>query len=659
MNHLSVLSLIFLTTTLGLGAGVPPNSTTIDIQTTIFKVTDPAILLSMLKPSADGDEALFAQLVAMLKDGTAELVSDDHLSALPGKVAGVKATKEQPFPTEFLPADGPEELIPSSFEYKDCGTGTTAKFAITPSSTPLLTNPMLSGIFEVTNIRGDQLIPWPLSLPSQAADGHIDLLHFHIIASTAPFRYQDGAHHLLSAIQYIGETNGKDWSYCLTFAKAKVRSGEKTKPVPATSPLLRIHALSFQLGLASGKELLQERDAQGDRWLMEKLLAAVMAGTAQVKQQFIGHVDPQVIYHIMDDEDPFAPPAMVATTPDGTPLPTEKEEDQPYPFSSMRVGGSSTLEAIQEFCYPTEYSENLLPLSFEYKNLGHSFRATAVPSSAPGLTAVSVELQYSPEPVLRAFPASSVLRSPKCHQPAFSTVRFSTTIGVRSGGVYLLGAISLPDYYNENAAADPQMEISVMQVTGASSPPLGQQSRVEPELQCQLVSCDKNDAFALAGLQDSPASADSFLEESIQSGRARILAFCLLPNPFSRGAGISALTELPAPTRAHWTQNHVLLPTHFEFFTAGLSLDRTRVDSSSAGPTFCVNPAPRFLRIDTEAILAAANSDGLVAEPVDHFIESTDFPTTPGLRISAPELIKVPAGHPEQGRWQVTIVRRR
>ena len=98
MKYLPVLSFIFLTTTLGLGAGVPPNSTTIDIQATTFKVTDPTFLLSMLNPSADGDEALFAQLVAMVKDGAAELVSDDHLSALPGKVAEVKATREQPFP---------------------------------------------------------------------------------------------------------------------------------------------------------------------------------------------------------------------------------------------------------------------------------------------------------------------------------------------------------------------------------------------------------------------------------------------------------------------------------------------------------------------------------------------------------------------------------
>jgi len=653
MKYLPHFLLMVLMSHAAAGAAPPLPPTTIDVQATTFKVTDPALMISLLNASATGDEALFARLLGMVQDGTADLISDDRLTALSGKAPELQAIREQPFPGGYFSTGHPGEVMPNGYEYKNCGTELHAKLVLTPSSTPDRTAPQLCGTLDVSSVQGDQLSPWPVSLPGQAADGHLDYVQFQHLSTTARFRYADGAWHLLSAIQYHPEVDGNIWSYCLTFGKAKPRSAEKPKPEAVIQPLLRLHALTFQLSLASGRELLRARENQGERWLLDKLLAETAAGTAELNQQSITHVDPRLVFKMQNtQEDPFSGAIRHEAVPE-TSKELPNEEGEPFAFSSTPRDGTSKVEAIREFVYPTEYEDDFRPRSTEAKNVGHSFGATVVHSGAAGVTKVFVEVEHIRMPLLRAFPASSGARIPQVHFPAPLSSRITTTVGVRSGGTYLLGAISLPDFFKETHAATPQMEITLMQVSATSPVPGSQQPVKQKELECELVSVEAKEAMTLKSIRKSSEAAKALLEEAIQSGRAHPVSFCLLPNPATEGAGLKAVFEVPGPTRAHWTKNHILLPNDFEFLTAGTEMEGSRA------PSFKHTFFPYILGIDTDAMLAAANGDGTIPQPRDFRWECTRLPTASGIHLSAPEPIKVPAGHSEEGRWQVMIVRRR
>jgi hypothetical protein len=421
--------------------------------------------------------------------------------------------------------------------------------------------------------------------------------------------------------------------------------------------MLRLHALSFQVDLVSGRELLRARETHGDRWLLEKLRAATIEGSARLNQQAMVHVDPLLAYKTDSTHpDPFAGPTPVSNTAEA-PAGEATEPEDPFAFSATPNYGASSVGAIREFAYPTEYDENLLPQSTEFKNVGPSFKGTVMAPSASDATNLSVEFDLSDKPVLRAFPPSAEGSIPQISQPFPFTVRASTTIAVTGGSVYLLGAITQQDYDQENRADTPRLNIILLQVTGPSSPSAGKLGAPK-EMECELISLEKAEALKLAALLPEPTAANSFLEESLGNKTARPIAFCMAPIPTAGDATISAITEFPRPTEAHWTGNHTLLPDRFEFWNIGTNLNQKALNPAGSAFRHDITATP--LQVDIAVLTAAANGDGKITCPInDPSEEFTNFPTTPGLHISAPERIKVPAGHPEEGRWQVTVVRRR
>ena len=95
----------------------------------------------------------------------------------------------------------------------------------------------------------------------------------------------------------------------------------------------------------------------------------------------------------------------------------------------------------------------------------------------------------------------------------------------------------------------------------------------------------------------------------------------------------------------------------WNFLTAGTSFGHKASDARQLA--FWHDPAPYPFRITSETLEESANGLGQVKEPPLMILKATVQVDTAVIQISKPERIKVPAGHPEEGRWQVSVIRRR
>ena len=618
-------------------AGEPP--TVIDVQATTFKVSGHDLPLSLLlEQSTSGDEALFARLVGMTANGTAGLAAFHHIKTLSGISADSQSTKEQPYPGKLMKTNRLNELFPYTFEYKNCGSSLT-----THLMAPQDSDGGSLGTFEIQSVKGDELSRWPVSLPHLATDGGIDLTQFETFSAVVPFRSSDASQHLLSVTQIPGSPGEGPPVYYFSFGRAIPVPADQSKPSAVSSPLLRLHVLSFQIGVEQGRRLLRSRGDEGDRPLLKALLTLMAAGTAQLTHHAVMPVDRANVrlHHANIPRDPFmAEPARA--------------------FSARPADDASKLETIREFPYPTEHTNELYPISYEYRNIGHSFEATVVESVDPSNTRIAMVMEHIREPDLKAWPDSADRSIPKVHQPIFCSTRISTTLQVRPGGVYCLGAIILPDYFPSGSQPGQMMEISLVQVGGVSGPGNAPPGPSQKELEYEVVSLTETDAAALLPLLNSPGTAldTDFLENAIQAGTAHSITLCLLPAPHGMDRpGIRAQVELPYPARASWTQDQRLALGAWHFLTAGTSFGHKASDARQLA--FRHDPAPYPLRITSRTPEDTANGTGQVIEPPSMILEATVEVDTGAIHINKPERIKVPAGHPEEGRWQVSVVRRR
>ncbi len=624
----------------------------IDVQATTFKVTGHGLVLSLLQQPTMDDQAIFTHLAGMVQVGSAGLAASYHLKALSGQPAKAKSLKEQPFPVDWVRMRRPEELCPSEFDYKYCGQSLTAQLVAHQNPRPDGMPGLITGTFEIESVRGDELTRWPVSLPHRPADGGIDSMQWDTKRSITPFWSTDRRHHLLSVLQIPGAPGKEPPAYYFSFGRAIPAMKDRPRQPAVLSPLMRLHALTFQLNPVQGRQLLSSRKNGGDRPLLESLLKAMAQGTAQLTHQAMLQVDPA-----KRQTRPWSPADPFLAGPGGDP--SAQSPSEPDPFSTLSTGGDASLaaskcEAIREFAYPTEFNDELHPKSFEYKNLGHSFQATVLESHDPYRIPLTMVMEHVREPTMKAWPESGGERIPRIFQPNFYTSTVSTTLEVSPGGVYCLGAIVLPDYFGAPTSRGRLMEISMLKVDGESGKTSPQTSSSYIEIQSERISVSEEAAGALSYLIQTPADAMDYLGTELESGTAHLLALCLLPNPEAPSSEISAMAELSFPNRVKWSNTKQLTPFDLHFQTAGTSLKQ------SEGLRFRHDIAPFTDRITTEILTEAATSrKELDREPRWYSWEMPCPHEGANLQISLPEKIDVPAGHAEEGRWQVSVIRRR
>ncbi|RYD30769.1 MAG: hypothetical protein EOP86_19310, partial [Verrucomicrobiaceae bacterium] len=548
------------------GKPAPPGN--IQVQTTVFKVTGPAFPLSLLNEAPDSDEALFIRLAGMVSDGSAELTADQHYTIPASTGAEVfggqslESIKETPYPSEYTLQRGGLEMVPKSFEFKNCGLAVGAEFKLLPRNPG---NPASSGVLgslSVESIRGDRIRSWPVSLPSVSANGSLDCPQFLTEKTHLIFKSTDALHHLISMVRRAGESLEKNDDYCLTFAKASPESG-KPASNSGRGTSLRLHALTFRLPTAEGRHLLDLRQQSGDdRALLDSLLQASAMQKAELHDHSILRVECSRVPPV-PKRDPFA-----AASGPGDRVPGRLLEAQP---------ATASLETIEEFMHPTEYSDILTPKSFEFRNLGRTFEVTADKPDASGLTLLRIGLQSYAAPKLFSWPESQENGDlgAQVHYPAFPVLKLSAVLNVCPGGAYCLGAVTLLSFFKDQHPGQSVIQISLLKVvgeTGDSSPQPKLAASPQPELTSEIISLTQVDAAKLKILRDSSEEAKDLLARLTEEGTAHSLAYLQIAGDAASRPEILATVETPFPFGSLRTTAGLLLPTKFESYTLSNSL---------------------------------------------------------------------------------------
>ncbi|MDB6135100.1 MAG: hypothetical protein JWM59_3343 [Verrucomicrobiales bacterium] len=638
----------------------PPGN--IQVQTTVFKVTGPALPLTLLHEAPDSDEALFIRLAGMVSDGGAELTADQHYTIPASTGAEVfggqslESVKETPYPSEYTLQRGGLEMVPQSFEFRNCGLAVGAEFKLLPRNPG---NPASSGVLgslSVESIRSDRIRSLPVSLPSVSvsATGSLDGPQFLTEKTHALFKSTDARHHLISVVRRAGETLEKNDEYCLTFAKAAPEMG-KPAAKSGRGTALRLHAITFRLPTADGRHLLDLRQQSGDdHALLDSLLQASATQKAVLHDHSILRVEPSQAAPAPKPNDPFAS----ATT-------------------------TASLETIEEFMYATEHSDFLTPKSFEFKNLGRTFEVTADKPNASGLTRLRIGLQSYAAPEIFSWPESPENGGPgaQVHCPSFPVLKLSAVLNVRPGGAYCLGAVTLPSFFKDQHSEQSVMQISLLKVVGAggdSSTQHKSAAGAQPELSSEIISLTPGDAAKLKILRDSPVQAKALLERLTEEGTAHSLAYLQIAGDAASRPEILAGVETPIPLGSLRTAAGLLLPTEFEIYSLNNSLALLPAgepgfesDPLSNSPDFLPAGEPGKGKLQlrlahTNATLTqptllqlekAAAGDGTLPRPERFVNEASPAFSPRPFQILSSEPAKAPSGHPEQGRWHVTILR--
>lgn len=658
----------------------------IQVQITAFKVSGPELALSLLNTPLSGEEALFLQLAGRVAGGSAELLSDNHLTVPgdsgkpPENEAGpfsssdregfLESTKETPFPSEYTPQERGRELVPKAFERKNGGLASKVQLELIPQGPHAVpASAGVSGSLLLSRIRADQLTSWPVSLPGTSAEASLDLPQFLTDTTSTTFRSADARHHLISVSRQAGETMaaGQD-DYQFVFAKAAPEAESlRGNPSPgaanddaessATAGALRLHALTFQLPDADGRALLRSRQAGGgDQALLDALLQAAAEKKAQLRNHFILRLDSL------------------------QPTPAPKSRD---PFASRPP--SARMETIEEFAYPTEYSEDLLPQSFEYQNLNRALGVCVEKPAASGGTRLSLFFETrSVAPQLFAWPEAPANgpRPPQVYYPAFPTTKLHATLSVQLGGAYCLGAITLPSFFPGVQPEESLMEIYLLKIAGSRQPPVSSQtpptgSTSQPDISSEVMSLSAQDAAVLKGLSQLPAEAEAMLSRLTEDGSARSIAWSQVSGTAAQNPEIRAEVLTPFPMGCDRTPGGFLRPCQFEIYSLGHFLQFISPPDMN-GFQFLHTSAP-FPQPSNTELLEAANQGGKdppgtikdrswqrtpragrLPEPERFEIECRDRSPGDGpkpFQIISLAPARVPAGHPEAGRWHTVILR--
>ena len=658
--------LVLLPALMVLGAPPGEDIIPIQVQATTFHVTDTSVLRDILNQPTSGDESLFVRLIGMVADGSATLSADHHLSVRPGENRTCGADKEIPFPVEYHPLPASAGLLPQAFAYRNCGSGISTRLFLLSDPKGRLYPSSTAGLIEFNNTLEGNLDRWPVSLPDAPADGFLNSPSFLNESTNTSIHTHDTLHHLVSVTQGPFKTGQNTAPSSLTFFKAVPQFPGASAPtkVDPVSPL-RLHALTFHLGTMAGRKMIRERPEQGDAHLLTALLSAVEAGAAQLESHTMLLVEPHGIPIPPDYQaDPFATPPSPAPPelPPVLPLSGLSPMTLAHPVGNQgtRAEGNrkSSTRSFLEYMFPTEYSDRLFPQSFEFKNLGRWLEVVVVrPNDSTG-TGLAIRLDHCQNPVLRSWPEHAPGRGPKVFKPDFSSTLLTTTLTIRPGQVSCLGAITLPDSFTGEPVSGPLMQISMLQAMGSQTAAPVAAALLPPELECELISLTEDDAATLARLRASPDEAEAFLDDLLAVGTGRTVGFALLPNPDDAKSGIKAIIEIMSPKKMVRTTAGHLLPADWYYDEKGTALEiPTQAGTPMPPLTFSHSFSPPA-RPSVETLSDAANFDGKVAEPIRYTWKLKNPTPASGIQIGQPEKIRVPAGHPEEGRWQVSVTRR-
>lgn len=623
-----------------------PELGNINVQITTFQVTGPGFALSLLNEPVSGDEALFNRLAGMVADGSAELLADHHFTAPAGKNASAESIRQFPFPTEYTPQRGATELVPQAFDFKYTGVSAKAELHLSNKDNPSGPARSVRGTISVESIRADELDSWPVSLPKSPADGSLVVPKFLTDKTWTSIQSRDNDHHLVSVLRRAGETAEDNNKFVLSFVETSPEAATAT--APGANNALRLHALTFRLPVKAGRDAMRSDGPDSASRLLDTLLNARADGKVEMIDCTFLRFDPLSPAETGAESRPPATDPFASSNATQASAPMDPFASPPPPHASA--------DAIREFAYPTAYSDDLLPQSFDYRNLGRSFAARSPTRKPSGEVVLNLTLQHNFAPELFAWPENKSGRSPQVSQPAFSSTELTVTVAVRPGGVYCLGAVTLPSSFKDQSVDQPMMDIYLLKVTGNNTGAALSGTR-QPEIEGEILSLTPADAVSLQALAGSSVEAETPIAESLSSGSARSLGFCQVAGGTGDQSSITVNRQTPAPNGCERTQAGWLRPTEFEYHNEGIILQEVTTAPEKSEWRFFHSGA-QIIQPGEAELSEAADGNGRLTQPRDFWSQGHPISTAgPGFHLLSIEPAKGPPGHPEEGRMHAMVLR--
>ncbi len=349
--------------------------------------------------TAPGQENM---LVKELAPDMASPLSDIILRCRAGQ-SSIDAISETPYTTEYDINSEWRQLVPSSFTFRNTGTGARVKVQPSTETEPAI----LSYYWDRTRYAGRKLFPvltvktfTPVVQPvffTEMISGKLTVANgqWRLAGMTRPLELSTGA------------TNAQ--RTLMTFVK--VWDGTPAVAAPAPVEESRLHLLAFCVPVREGIDIAQ-RPAGSDEELLEDLMDRAVSGETILTSHAA------CVVRRSGKEAPVSPPAN--------------------DFFACSQG--SNAESIHEDSYATEFNPD--PKSFSFRNAGHVLRTTQPDKAQPSLTAIHWE---SLDGAATQMPLSPQPGADSMIAPEYSPESLDLQVDIPPGTARLVGAMLQPD----------------------------------------------------------------------------------------------------------------------------------------------------------------------------------------------------------------------
>jgi hypothetical protein len=619
----------------------------VTVQVTAFQVPELTVGLDIWSQSQTDDAALYERLVRLAGLGEAQVVLDQRLVTRSRQRVSSEARSEYIYPTAFEPIEDRFLHVPRTFETRNLGVRIEAEATAGDDSANGL-SPILDLGLSVKRVRlKDQLaLPLPDLTTGGRVTGTFESPLFLAEEFSTNVRWLMGSRALLLGLSrpadpYDEQPGGAAQQVILTFARASV-AGEKP---PAQRPEtaggrapVRTHTLTIRAPVAATAQMLWNHEAAPDEDTQRQLLELVRSGAAHI------------VFH------------SAATS---------------------NSGSRARIQSIGELIHPTE-SDGILPTAFETRNVGSDVENETALTSDGRLVTTRTSANQTWPPIWRGLALKPGDSPPELPVPDFRVSNWQAECTLPTGETGLVAAISPRPEENDSGAAPPAwLDVSFVRSVASNRNPAPTTPAADPTdprtlTSMAVFSVSEEMAVSLqttAPPVNAPAEATIDAEKTIEiidalwaataTGQTRLLAFAQVVQDPGRRCRVENGREWRYPSELASTESDraAFVPTAWRTLQPGtrLEVEVTSGDRSAGGTIKldfgCPVAEPSFPT--AEALRAALDGGTEVPAPTLHESRvAGEFDFALGHpQILAVDRSPAPPGHPEQGRWLVTVLK--
>lgn len=580
---------------------------------TISALEIPAARAAMLcSPGQD------STLLEEFAPDVASPVSDVIIRCSAGQ-SSIDAISETPYATEHDINSEWRQVVPSSFAFRNVGTGARVKIHPAADAQPA----SLYYYWDRTRCAGRKQFPIltvKTFTPAEQPIFFTEIISGSLTVANGQWRLAG-----MTRPVELNEDNTKPRRTLMTFVK--VWDGSSAVATPAHLAESRLHLLAFRVPMQEGIAMAR-RPAGSDADLLDNLLERAGSGGILLKSHAA----------CLAPRRNSREPGAAGDPPDSASI------------GSPIEGAKS--ESIHEDAYATEYNPD--PASFSFRNAGHGLKISEPDKKhPPSVTSIQWET-FDGTP--KQLPLSPQPEGASMTAPEYCPESLTLQADLPPGSARMIGAMLQPD------DGGPRMMHVYFLKSAGPGPKSGTAATGLSELHAALISLP-----AAHGARLSAAGPDkqwAGLEALLQSDTARILAWQGVAGKSGTHAAARLTSDTPSPgglsVKRH--ASGLFIPGGNLFHTLGPRLDVRLPDSAAPfdGKFIVTLDKPELASLEEYNKAAQDGTKLPVFTPTETSFPSAGqkFPAlTPGVpRVVSLALSKARAGHVEHSRWHAVVM---